>query len=36
MKTLDEIYETEGYRTAKAESEKRNVIWFASAGAKRK
>jgi hypothetical protein len=36
MKTLDEIYETEGYKAAKAEADKRNVIWFASAGAKRK
>jgi hypothetical protein len=36
MKTLDQILETEGYAAAKAEADRRNVIWFASAGAKRK
>jgi hypothetical protein len=36
MKTLDEIFEAEDYEAAKAEAEKRNVIWFASEGAKRK
>ena len=34
--SLDEICETFGYKVAKAEADRRNVIWFASAGAKRK
>ena len=36
VKEIDEIYRTEGYAAAKAEADRRNVIWFASAGAKRK
>jgi N-acyl-L-homoserine lactone synthetase len=36
MKSLDEILETQGYAAAKAEADRRGVIWFASAGAKRK
>lgn len=36
QKSLDEIFETEGYAAAKVEADRRNVIWFASAGAKRK
>jgi hypothetical protein len=35
-KTLQEIFETEGYAAAKAEANRRGVIWFASAGATRK
>ena len=35
-KTLQEIYETEGYAAAKAEAKRRKVIWFASAGTTRK
>ena len=31
-RSLDEIFETEGYAAAKAEAQRRNVIWFASAG----
>jgi hypothetical protein len=36
LKTLDEICEKEGYAAAMAEADRRNVIWFASAGAKSK
>jgi hypothetical protein len=36
MKSLDQICEEQGYAAAKAEAETRTVIWFASAGAKRK
>jgi hypothetical protein len=36
MRTLDQIFEEEGYKAAKAEADRRNVLWFASAGAKRK
>jgi hypothetical protein len=36
MKSLDQIFEEEGYKAAKEEAERRNVLWFASAGAKRK
>jgi hypothetical protein len=35
MKTLDQIYQEEGYQAAKAEANKRKIIWFASAGAKK-
>jgi hypothetical protein len=34
--SLDKICEIEGYAAAKAEAERRNVVWFASVGAKRK
>jgi hypothetical protein len=33
---LDEICEAFGYAVARAEAERRNVLWFASAGATRK
>jgi hypothetical protein len=33
---LDEILETDGYAAARAEADRRNVVWFASAGAKRR
>ena len=33
---LDDICEEFGYAVAKAEADRRNVLWFASAGAKRR
>ena len=33
---LDDICEEFGYAIAKAEADRRNVVWFASAGAKRR
>ena len=35
-RTLEEIYKADGYKAAKAEAERRGVIWSASAGATRK
>jgi hypothetical protein len=35
-KQLDEILETQGYEAAKAAADKAGIIWYASAGAKRK
>jgi hypothetical protein len=32
---IDKIYETQGYAAAKAAADAANIIWFASAGAKR-
>jgi hypothetical protein len=34
--SLDEIYEAFGYAVARAEADRRNVLWFASAGATQK
>jgi hypothetical protein len=34
--SLDEICETFGYAVARAEADRRNVVWFASAGVIRK
>ena len=36
VRTLEEIYKADGYKAAKAEAERRGVIWSASAGATRK
>jgi hypothetical protein len=33
---LDKIYEIEGYKAAREAADKMGIIWFASAGAKRK
>lgn len=35
QRTLDQIYIVDGYHAAKAEADLRNVVWFASAGARR-
>ena len=35
-KQIDEILETQGYAAAKAAADKAGILWFASAGAKRK
>jgi hypothetical protein len=34
-KQIDEILEKEGYAAAKAAADKAEILWFASAGAKR-
>ena len=35
-RSLDDIHAAEGYAAARAEADRRKVIWFASAGAARK